>query len=216
MKKVIFLIVLIIATTLVYDKADAQRRRVRRKFRKERRQDRRRVVRRANRRRNRRIVRRRFRRSRLVYRVRPARRRVAVLPTGHIVLTHRTRRYYYHRGLFYRPLDGRYVVVAAPRGIRIRTLPVGYYTVMAGPATYYYYQGMYYTRVTTGNETAYEVTKPPTGAVVPNLPEDASKVAIDEQDLYEYDSTLYKKVVEEDIEKYEVYGEVDDSVEEED
>ncbi|EAY28962.1 hypothetical protein M23134_00116 [Microscilla marina ATCC 23134] len=88
-------------------------------------------------------------------------------------------------------------------------LPVGYHRVVVSSRPYYYYQGTYYTQVTDQNkQTAYEVAAPPAGAVVPDLPDDVAQVTIDEQDLYEYDNTLYRKVATDEVEGYEVYGNV--------
>jgi hypothetical protein len=70
---------------------------------------------------------------------------------------------------------------------------------------------VYYTQVVDqNNQTAYEVAEAPAGAVVPNLPDNTAQVTIDEQDLYEYDNTLYQKVVTDEIEGYKVYGKVND------
>ena len=46
--------------------------------------------------------------------------------------------------------------------------------------------------------------------LVPDLPEETAQVTINEEDLYEYDNTLYKKVVTDEVEGYEVYGTIEE------
>lgn len=216
MKKLIFLITLIIITTGIQE-ANAQRRRHRHRAKHKRR----RGVRQTERRQARRVVRRprRIRRTTLVYRVRPRRRVIRAFPANYILLTHRRRNFYFHRGRYYRNVAGGYMVVAAPRGLRVRVLPVGYRRVIVNSGTYYYCQGTYYTQVNQvaqsganidNNNVAYEVTAPPTGAVVRDLPEETAQVKLNEEDLYEYDNTLYKKVITDEVEGYVVYGTVED------
>lgn len=70
--------------------------------------------------------------------------RVAVVPRGYRTVRYRGTRYVAHGGIYYRPVDGRYQVVAAPTGLRLTVLPAGYQTFAVGQRTYYFHGGNYY------------------------------------------------------------------------
>ncbi len=48
---------------------------------------------------------------------------------------------------------------------------------------------------TEDSETSYEITKPPVGAVLTEIPEDAKEDMIDEDTLYIHNDIFYKKVI---------------------
>ena len=77
-------------------------------------------------------------------------------------------------------------------GMRIGALPFGYSSIYVGPNQFYYYDGIYY-RPYGGDE--YEVTAPPLGAKVPQLPRNAKAVVIDGQKYYESNGTYYKEEI---------------------
>ncbi len=116
---------------------------------------------------------------------------VAVAPTRARVITYRSIPYRYYGGVFYKPVNGRYVVVAPPVGIRINVLPAGYRTLIIRGTTYYYFGGIYY--VLSGNE--YKVVATPEGALVENLPKGHEKVVIDGETYYVANDTQYKAVI---------------------
>lgn len=76
-------------------------------------------------------------------------------PHGHVVprLSHRHRTivyggmpYYYDQGLWYRPWQGSFVLIAPPVGIAVPVLPRGVVTVYAGGQRYYRHGEVYYVR----------------------------------------------------------------------
>jgi hypothetical protein len=52
--------------------------------------------------------------------------------------------YYFHAGVWYRPLRQRWVVVAPPRGLVIAALPPFYTTIWVAGTPYYYANDVYY------------------------------------------------------------------------
>ncbi len=85
-----------------------------------------------------------------------------------------------------------YYPVAPYFGLRIGALPFGYSSIYVGPHLFYYYDGNYY-RPYGDNE--YEVTAPPLGAKVPELPRNAKVTVIDGQKYYESNGTYYKEEI---------------------
>jgi hypothetical protein len=107
--------------------------------------------------------------------------RSAVMAHGHST---------YARGGFYRPGYGYY---GYPHfGFYLGFLPFGYYPFYWGDDLYYYANGIFYSPYDGGG---YQVTVPPVGAAVPNLPESARSIMIDNQQFYELDGVYYKAVV---------------------
>ncbi len=78
--------------------------------------------------------------------------------------------------------------VLPPTGFRVATIPWAYSTFTVAGQSYFYANGLYYTRV----KKQYEVTKPPVGAVIPQLPEGHEEALIDGKTFYTYDDTFYK------------------------
>lgn len=104
---------------------------------------------------------------------------------------------------YYRPAY-RYYPGGLYFGMRIGALPFGYSSVYVGPHLFYYYEGTYY-RPYGGDE--YEVTSPPLGAKVPQLPRNSNVTVIDGQKYYEFHGTYYKEEVTDNNEiLYKVVG----------
>jgi hypothetical protein len=82
---------------------------------------------------------------------------VPVLPRDHRVVVYRNARYYFHGGAWYRPLGGRFVVVAPPIGLFIPFLPPYYTTIWVAGVPYYYANEVYYMNQGDG----YVVVTPP-------------------------------------------------------
>ncbi|HVW96483.1 MAG TPA: DUF6515 family protein [Mucilaginibacter sp.] len=108
----------------------------------------------------------------------------------------------YHGGAFYRSGLGYY---GYPHlGFYISVLPYGYYPFYWGSSLYYYYGGIFYSPYDNGG---YQVTEPPLGAGVPDLPEDAEPIRIDGVQFYELDGVYYKETVNDEGKKiYVVAG----------
>jgi len=97
----------------------------------------------------------------------------------------------YHSGAFYRAGYGYY---GYPHiGFYLGYLPYGYYPFYWGSSLYYYYGGVFYSPYDNGG---YQVTEPPVGAGVPDLPEDAQPIKIDGVQFYELDGVYYKETVD--------------------
>jgi hypothetical protein len=88
------------------------------------------------------------------------------LPHGYAEVSVGRDRYYYHRGVFYRPGARGYFVVRAPRGAIIRDLPPYYSRVYFGGSLYYRYGDVYYQSVPGG----YAVVDAPTTVVTTATP----------------------------------------------
>jgi hypothetical protein len=98
---------------------------------------------------------------------------------------------YYRYPGYYRPY-GFYGSIGRPRiGIHINILPRGYSSFYLGNRPYYYYGGTYYRPGPRPDD--YEVIDAPLGASVPELPERARVVVINEQKYYELDGTYYQE-----------------------
>ena len=94
------------------------------------------------------------------------------------------------RGGFYRPGFGYY---GYPQlGFYFGVLPFGYYPFYWGDDLFYYNAGIFYTPYDGGG---YEVTTPPVGAAVPNIPEGAKAIKINGDQFYELNGVYYKAVV---------------------
>ncbi len=85
----------------------------------------------------------------------------AALPGGSVSAAFGGNQYFFHGGVWFRPVGGRFVVVAAPIGIAVPVLPPSYVTLSIGGAPYYYANDVYYTSAPGGG---YTVVAPPPGA----------------------------------------------------
>jgi len=82
---------------------------------------------------------------------------VAVLPPGHVVVSFRNGRYYFHAGVWYHAVGPNFVVVRPPIGIVVPVLPPMYATVWVAGVPYYYANEAYYVAAPGG----YAVAQPP-------------------------------------------------------
>jgi hypothetical protein len=97
----------------------------------------------------------------------------------------------YFGGGYYRPGFG----FGYPSiGFRFGYLPYGYYPFYWGNDLYYYYGGAFYTPADGGG---YQVTVPPVGAVVPQLPEGSQSIVINGQQYFEFSGVYYTQTVDE-------------------
>ncbi|TWI99423.1 hypothetical protein JN11_02740 [Mucilaginibacter frigoritolerans] len=97
----------------------------------------------------------------------------------------------YHGGAFYRPGFGYY---GYPHwGFYVGILPFGYYPFYWGSDLYYYYGGVFYTPYDNGG---YQVTAPPIGAGIPELPSNAQAIKIDGVQYYEASGVYYKETTD--------------------
>lgn len=115
------------------------------------------------------------------------------LPSTYISINFGGFGYRYWNGVYYRPYNNLFTVVAPPIGIFINTLPIGYSTLYVRDYPYYYYNGTYYDK----KGTDYYVVSPPVGAVVESLPAGYETVVIDGETYYTIDGAQYKPVVKE-------------------
>ena len=133
------------------------------------------------------------------YRYPTHRRVVRTLPRHHVRIVYRGMPYFYYSGIYYTMYGDEYIVVLPPRGFRISVLPVGHVRIVIGPRVYFYHSGVYYVECQSSSNSEqdenYEVTQPPVGVEVSELPEDSKKVTIDGQELFEYNDVFYKEVL---------------------
>jgi hypothetical protein len=87
---------------------------------------------------------------------------ISRLPRGYHPVVHRSSRYYFHGGVWYRPYGSYFTVVAPPFGLIVPFLPLYYSTIWVGGAPYFYANQVYYTRTTGG----YMVVEPPKENIV--------------------------------------------------
>ncbi len=83
------------------------------------------------------------------------------LPGGSTGVTLDGENYFYHDGVWFRRLDGRYVVIEPPIGIVAPILPPVYVSLSIGGAAYYYANEVFYARAPG---QGYGVVPPPPGA----------------------------------------------------
>ncbi len=108
--------------------------------------------------------------------------------------------YHYRNGLFYRPYNSGFVIVAPPIGLRVGFLPRGYLSFNIGGFPYYYYGGTYYIQ----REREYEVVAPPLGAIVESIPRGYEKIQVNGQTFYSFDGIQYKPILRDGEIWYEV------------
>ena len=117
---------------------------------------------------------------------------VMVIPVGYRTVNYGGYAYRYNRGIFYRPYNNSFMIVAPPIGIFIDIMPIGYRRLYVNDYPYYYYNGSYYDY----RNTHYYVVSPPVGAVVESLPVGYQTVVIDGETYYTIDGAQYKPVVQ--------------------
>ncbi len=99
--------------------------------------------------------------------------------------------YYFHRGLFYHPWRGGYIIAPPPFGLRVGFLPAGFFSLYVGGLPYYYYCGTFY----APRDGQYEVVAPPVGAVIESLPQGYKQVEIEGQTYFMCDGVQYKPIM---------------------
>lgn len=126
---------------------------------------------------------------------------VRTLPRHHVRIVYRGLPYFYYSGVYYTLYGDQYIVVMPPVGFRIGVLPVGYVRIVVGPSVYFYHSGVYYTETVVenseqyeGTEEKYQVTLPPVGVEISELPKDSEEIIIDGKVLYEYNDVFYKRI----------------------
>jgi len=117
------------------------------------------------------------------------------------------RPYGYYHPYSYRPVyraPYSYVHFGPSFGVHINVLPFGYYPFYFGGNPYYYYNGIYYRQYSGGG---YEVTAPPLGATIKNLPSGAKVTVIDGVKYYEVGGTFYQEeITDKNKLRYKVVG----------
>ena len=83
------------------------------------------------------------------------------LPTGSLGIAFGSGQYFFHAGVWFRPVGARFEVITPPLGIEIPLLPPGFVTLSIGGLTYYYADGVYYAAAPIAG---YIVVSPPPGA----------------------------------------------------
>ena len=86
---------------------------------------------------------------------------VPVLPGGSVSIGFGGGNWFFHSGVWFRPLGGRFIVSVPPLGIVLPLLPQAYTTLWIGGAPYYYANGVYYAQAPG---QGYVVVAPPPGA----------------------------------------------------
>jgi Family of unknown function (DUF6515) len=106
---------------------------------------------------------------------------VAALPAGSISIGFGPSQFFFHSGVWFRPLGGRFEVILPPLGIIIPVLPPAYVTLMIGGAPYYYANGVYYAAAQQGYAV---VAAPPGAETAQPLPPAAVPVALPAPIIY--------------------------------
>lgn len=135
--------------------------------------------------------------------------------------------YYYWGGVYYATSGSGYVVVAPPPGAVVYAVPTYTTVVYSGAAPYYYAGGGYYVATSepatqpeipddvaleeseenppmTKDDHNYKVVKPPVGATVPYLPDEAKKKTINGKTYLVYEDTYYRPYVSDGETIYQV------------
>jgi hypothetical protein len=83
------------------------------------------------------------------------------LPVGAMGITFGSGQYFFHAGVWFRPVGTRFEVITPPVGIVIPALPPGYVTLTIGGAPFFYANGVYYVPAAG---PGFAVVDPPAGA----------------------------------------------------
>lgn len=160
-------------------------------------------------------------------------RRITRLPSHYRTINHRGVRYYYYDGIYYRPYGNSYVIVRPPYGVTLASaiINAGLYmvdfafysertsrfissqrlarelglrqTYAYSNEDYFYEDGIYYILNSRGE---YVSIVPPAGAIVGELPYDATRIIIRGYELYQVDDTIYRLTSYDGQPVYEVLG----------
>ena len=87
---------------------------------------------------------------------------MTILPGGSIGIHFGNGQFYFHGGVWFRPIGSRFVVSLPPLGIVVPVLPPAVVTLWIAGAPYYYANGVYY--ATTPGQ-GYTVVAPPSDAI---------------------------------------------------
>lgn len=82
------------------------------------------------------------------------------LPHGAVDVPWRGAHYFFHGGVWFRPIGPRWVVIAPPIGVVVPFLPSAYVSLVIGGRPYFYANGAYYVSATGG----YAIVDAPPGA----------------------------------------------------
>lgn len=116
---------------------------------------------------------------------------IDILPHGFVTITLGSSRYYYHRGIFYRPYRGGFLVIPAPMGAMVPVLPAGHVMILVENDPFAYYRGVFYAPM--GPE--YVVVRAPVGAFVRTLPPGAVARRVDGVEYKEYAGAWYRPAI---------------------
>jgi len=83
--------------------------------------------------------------------------RVTRLHKNAVIIRHAGIDYRYYRGVFYKPVGRRYVVVSPPAGVVIPSLPVAARLVVRGGKQYHFWNGNYFEPVLVKGKVRYRV-----------------------------------------------------------
>lgn len=122
---------------------------------------------------------------------RVARRTLRRLPANTRPLVHRNATFYPVGSMYYVRRNRGYVRAFPPRGFRLRRLPAAAIALTVRGVRYRYAAGVFY-RAQENEE--FEVAQAPIGAVVPELPEDASEIDFEGIPAYELNEAVYKAI----------------------
>ncbi|UCC24235.1 MAG: hypothetical protein JSU98_10895 [Gemmatimonadales bacterium] len=125
---------------------------------------------------------------------------IDVLPHGFVTITVAGSRYYYHRGVFYRPHRGGFLVVPAPYGAVVEVLPAGYVMILVQRDPYAYYRGFFY----APQAERWIVVRPPIGAFVRVLPPGAVTRRVGPVEYKEYAGVWYRPAIQDGKRGYQV------------
>lgn len=114
------------------------------------------------------------------------------LPSSYFSINFGGLGYRYYDGIFYRPYNNVFRVVAPPIGIFVNILPSGYSRIYVDDYPYYYYNGTFYDH----RDNHYFVVSPPVGAVVESIPAGYETINMEGETYYVADGAQYKPVMQ--------------------
>ncbi len=125
---------------------------------------------------------------------------IDILPQGFVTITVGPSRYYYHRGVFYRPHRGGFLVVPPPYGAVVDVLPPGHVMVLVEHDPFAYYRGFFYAPRTE----RWVVVRAPLGAFVRTLPRGAVTRRVGAVEYKEYAGVWYRPAIQDGNRGYQV------------
>lgn len=126
------------------------------------------------------------------------------LPPGSAAVEVSGEKFHYSRGIFYKEIAGKYLVVPAPVGAVVDSLPEGHAVAayQGDFETYSYYFGAFFKE----ENGKFTVVAPPAGTIVGYIPDGYTETKVDETTEYQFGAITFRGALWQGNTVYEVVG----------